>query len=161
MNRTSVYKIGKHRNATKTGRGVQKYTSPIPSCHGGKPEDTAHHLLEEVSSQMGTSLKTPFRFMQSSRSPSINSLSPEDRRACWMTPENCMFYCSHVRVTLGEGGNCPPPSHAWSGLLIADVFHDDHQEWITEAVVLAQGRPSCSLEEDGAKKGSPIQVQEM
>ena len=43
-------------------------------------------------------------------------------------------------MTLGEGGgNQPPPSHAWSGLLIADIFQDGLKEQIIEAVVLAPG----------------------
>ena len=51
-----------------------------------------------------------------------------------------MPYCIHIRVTLGEGeGNKPPPSHAWSGSLIADMFQKGLEEQITEAVVLAPG----------------------
>ena len=51
-----------------------------------------------------------------------------------------MHYCVQVRVTLGEGGcNQPPPSHAWTGLLIANMFQDGLGEQITEAVVLAPG----------------------
>ena len=95
--------MGKHRNATKAGRATQRYTSPTQLCHGGEQEDTAHDLLEEVSSQMGTSPKAPFRFMQLSRSPSICSLSLEGRWACSMTPENLTHYCVHIRVALGEG----------------------------------------------------------
>ena len=77
MNRTSVYKMGKCKNATKEGIGVQRDTSPTPSFCRGKPEDTTHNLLEEVSSQMDMSPKAPFRFTQLSRLPSIHSLSPE------------------------------------------------------------------------------------
>ena len=44
---------------------------------------------------------------------------------------------STLRVTLGEGGDQPPPPHAWTSLLIADMFLDGLEEWITEAVVLA------------------------
>ena len=41
---------------------------------------------------------------------------------------------------MGEGGgDQPPPSHAWSGVLIADMFQDGLEEQITEAVVLAPG----------------------
>ena len=51
-----------------------------------------------------------------------------------------MHYCLHVRVILGEGGGVqPPPFHAWTGFLIADMFQDGLEEWITEAVVLAPG----------------------
>ena len=82
MNRTSVYKMGKHRNATKAGGGAQRYTFPTPSYCGGKPKDTTHDLLEEVSSQTSASPKASFRLTQLSRSPSIHSLSPEGRQAC-------------------------------------------------------------------------------
>ena len=61
--------MGKHKNATKAGRGAQRDTFPTPSFSGGEPEDTSHDLLEEVSLQMGTSPKASSRFMQSSRLP--------------------------------------------------------------------------------------------
>ena len=61
MNRISVHKMGKCKNVTKAGGDMQRDNSPTPSFCGGKPEDTAQDLLEEVSSQMGTSLKAPFR----------------------------------------------------------------------------------------------------
>ena len=49
-----------------------------------------------------------------------------------------MHYCIHSRVTLGEPeGDQPPPSHAWNGLLIADMFHDGLEEQTMEAVVQA------------------------
>ena len=49
-----------------------------------------------------------------------------------------MCYCIHIRMTLGEGGgDQPPPSNAWSGLLILDMFQEGLKEQITEAVVLA------------------------
>ena len=63
MNTISVYKMGKCKNATKAGGGAQRDTSPTLSSCGGKPEDTAYDLLEEVSLQMGASPKAPFRFM--------------------------------------------------------------------------------------------------
>ena len=68
MNLTSVYKIGKCKNATKAGRGVQRDAFPTLLFWEGEPEDTAHDLLEEVSTQIGTSPKVPFRLTQSSRS---------------------------------------------------------------------------------------------
>ena len=53
-------------------------------------------------------------------------------------PEDWMCYCIQDRVTLGEGGgNQPPPSHAWTSLLIANIFQDGLEEWITDAVILA------------------------
>ena len=54
--------------------------------------------------------------------------------------EDQMCYCIHIRVTLGEGGgDQPPPPHAWSGLLIADMFQEGLEQQITKAVVLAPG----------------------
>ena len=45
-----------------------------------------------------------------------------------------------MRVTLGEGGgDQPPPSHAWSGLLIVDMLQEGLKEQITKAVILAPG----------------------
>ena len=133
--------MGKWKNAVKAGGGVQRDTSPIPSFHGGKPEDTTHDLLEEVLSQTGASPRAPFRFTPSSRLPSIWSLSPEGRRACSMTPENWMHYCIHVKSD-SRGGNQPLPSHTWSGLLIADMFQDGLEEQITEAVIDSSDRGS-------------------
>ena len=40
---------------------------------------------------------------------------------------------------MGKGEATSPPSHAWSGSLIADMFQDSLEEQITEAVVLALG----------------------
>ena len=46
-----------------------------------------------------------------------------------MTAYNYTHYYIHVRVTIGEGGgDQPQPSHAWSGLLIAEMFQDGHKE---------------------------------
>ena len=115
----------KHRNATKVGRDMHKVASPTPSSHGGELCDTAQDLMEEVATQMGTTLKMPFRFTQLSRLPSESSPSFEHRCASSTTPNNWMHYCVHVRVTLQEGkGDQPPPSHAWSGLLIADILQE-------------------------------------
>ena len=51
--------------------------------------------------------------------------------------ENQMCYCIHIRVTFEEGGgDQPPSSHAWSGLLIADMFQEGFKEQITKAAVL-------------------------
>ena len=89
---------------------------------------------------MGLSPKIPFRFTQLSRSPSTCSLSPEGGQAHSWTPDDKMHYCVHIRVTLGErGGDPPPPSHAWSGSSIADIFQGYLKEWITKAVILAPG----------------------
>ena len=154
--------MGKHKNATKAGGGVQRDPFPTPLSKGGEPEDTVHDLIEEVSSQMGTSPKAPFTFMQSSRLPSIHSLSPEGRWACSMTPDNQMHYCIHIRVTLGqEGGDHPPPSHAWSGSLIADMFQDCLKEGITKAVVLAPEEAILFFGRWSCREGLPLEVQGM
>ena len=93
--------------------------------------------LEEALSQMGTSSKMPFCFRQHGRLPLEWSLLPEH----WQTDPECedgMCYCIQVRVTLGEGGGDQPPHpNAWTSLLIADMFQDGLEEWITKAVVLA------------------------
>ena len=69
----------KCKNTTQGGADAKKSTSPTPLSHRGVAGDMAngiHNLkddvdsLEERMSQMGTSFKMPFRFMQSSRSPS-------------------------------------------------------------------------------------------
>ena len=71
-----------------------------------------------------------------------------------------MCYCVCIKVTLGEGGgDQPPPFHAWSGSLIADMFQESLEEWITEAVILAQGRQSYSLDDYHSKKGPPWEHQ--
>ena len=74
--------------------------SPTLSFLGGKPEDTTHDVLEEVSLQSGTSPRAPFRFTQSSRLPSIQSLSPEGRWAHLMTPDTL----SHSHQSDSRGG---------------------------------------------------------
>ena len=117
--------MGKHKNTTKSGGGAQRDASPTLLSHWGKPDDTPQYLIEEVSSQIGMSPKAPFRFTQLSRLPSVQSLSPEGRQACSTTPDSQMHYCIHIRVTLREGGDDqPPPYHAWSGLLIADMLQE-------------------------------------
>ena len=96
-------------------------------------------LLEEALSQMGTSSKMLFHLTLHSRLPSQLSLSPEH----WQSKpahEDQMCYCIYIRATLwGGGGDQAPPSYAWSGLFIADMFQDGLEEQITEAVVLAPG----------------------
>ena len=57
------------------------------------------------------------------------------------THEDWMHYCIHIKVILREGrGDQPPPSHAWSGSLIVDLFQEGLEEWITKAVVLDPGK---------------------
>ena len=66
--------------------GAQKDASSTPS-HGGEPGDTAQDQIkevasmEEVLSQMGMSPRAPFRFTQSSRSPSMHCLLLECQQA--------------------------------------------------------------------------------
>ena len=136
--------MGKCMYATKGGSDAQKGVSSTPSshtCEAGDTGDVVHDLrdevasLEEALSQMGASSKMPFHFAQWNRSPSEWSLSPEH----WQhnpAHEDEICYCIQARVTLGEGGgDQPPASHAWTGLLIADIFQYGLEEWITEAVV--------------------------
>ena len=54
--------------------------------------------------------------------------------------EDWTHYCINIRVTFGKGeGDQPPPFHAKSVLLIADMFQSGLEEWITKAIILAQG----------------------
>ena len=142
--------MGKCKNAAKGGRGTQKGASSTQLSHKGEQGDTgdtAQNLMEEVasmeevSSLMGVPSKTPFRFTQLSRSSFKWSLSPEHPWDNWMTPKDQLWYCLHVRVTLGEEiGDQPPPSHTWNGLLIANILQEACQrDHITEAVILAPG----------------------
>ena len=111
--------------------------------------------MEEVLSQMDASPKMPFRFTQSSRSPSICSLLLEHGWTCWTTPDDWTHYCVHVRVTLGEGrGNQPPPSHTWSGLLITNILQEAcPKDYITKAVVLAPGEAILFFGRHSCKEG--------
>ena len=60
--------------------------------------------------------------------------------------ENQMHYCVHIRVTLGEGGgDQPPSSHTWSGLLIVDMLQEGLEQQITKAVVLVLGEAVLSF----------------
>ena len=152
--------MGKWKNTVKAGGGEQRDASPTPLSCGGKPENTTCNLLEEVSSQMGMSPRAHFRFIQSSRSPSIWSLSPEGRWVHSMTPYNWMHCCVHIRVSLGEmEGDQSPPSHAWSGLLPADMFQDGLEIWITKAVVLAPREAILFFGRQSHKGGIPFPVQ--
>ena len=151
--------MGKCKNATKAGGGAQRDASPTLLSCGGGPEDTAQDLIEEASLQMGISSKAPFRFTLLKRFPSIHSLLLEGRQTCSTTPDNEMFYCVHIRVTLEEGGgNQPPPSHTWSGSLIADMLQEacprDH---ITKAVILAPGEAILFFGGHLHREGLPIE----
>ena len=140
--------MGKHKNGTQGRADAQKSTSSTPLSHRGEASntDTAVQdlsddvdLLEEGMLQMDVSPKMPFKFTQSNQSPSEQSLMPQYQQDHTIH-EDWVCYCVHVGVTLGEGGgDQPPPSHAWSGLLIADMFQEGLKEQITKAVVLAPG----------------------
>ena len=81
----------------------------------------------------------PFHFAWCGRLPSEWSLLPEHQQSN-PVPEDWTHYCIQVRMTLGEGGSDhPQPPHALTGSLIADMFQDGFEEWITGAVVLAHG----------------------
>ena len=96
--------MGKHKNATKGGRGVQKGASPTPSSHGGEQGDTGNTAndlikeeasMEDVFSHMGTP----------SDSHNWADCHPNDpyhlsinKTAQW--PQKT-HYCIQMRVTLG------------------------------------------------------------
>ena len=149
----------KCRNATKGEADAQKGVSPAPSSPAGEvgnPSDVVCNLRDEVASQMGTSSKTPFCFMQCRRSPSKQSLSPKYGQSN-PAHEDQMLYYIQVRVMLGEGGgDQPPPSHAWTGSLIVNMFQDGLEEWITEAVVLAPGEVILFFRWWLLKEGIPL-----
>ena len=73
------------------------------------------------------------------------------------THEDQMCFCIHIRLTLGEeGGDQPPPAHAWSGLLIVDMFQEGLEEWINEAVVLASGEAVLFFGWQSLNEGFPL-----
>ena len=78
--------MGKHKNTSWEGAGAQKSASPTTSSHRGEVSDRGNAFqdlrddmdsLEGGMSWMGTSPELPFRFVQSSQSPSKWSLMPE------------------------------------------------------------------------------------
>ena len=78
--------MGKHKNAAREGA---KGTSPTLSSHGCEAGDTSeagHDLRDDVDSfeerlsLMGTLSRMPFRFTQSSWSPSEWSLMPDHQQ---------------------------------------------------------------------------------
>ena len=157
--------MGKHKNATKEGSNAQKGISPTPSSHVGEADnrgDVVCDLRDEVASlgealsQMGASSKMPFCFTQCGRLPLEWSLLPEH----WQSNpahEEQTCYCVQVKVTLGEGGgDQPSPPNAWTSLLIANMFQDGLEEWITEAVVLAAGEAILFFGQQLLKEGLPL-----
>ena len=67
-----------------------------------------------------------------------------------------MHYCIHIRVILGEGrGDQPPPPHAWTGSLIADIFQEGLEGRITKAVVLDPGEAILFFGRWSLKEGLP------
>ena len=155
----------KCKNTTKGGSGAQRGFSPTPLSHAGEAGDTGDVIhdwrdevawLEEALSQMDTASKMPFHFAQCGRLPSKWSLLPEH----WHSNpahEDQMHYCIQVRVTLGKGGgDQSPPSHAWTSLLIADMFQDGLEEWITEPVVLPPRETILFFRWQSLKEGLPI-----
>ena len=108
-------------------------------------------------SEMGAS-KIPFRFTQSSQSSSEQSLMPEHQQDHPAHEDQTCYYI-HIRMSLGEGqGDKTPPSHAWSALLIADMFQEGLEEQINRAVVLAPGEAILFLDNNPTRKGSPWEM---
>ena len=135
--------MGKCKNATKGGSDTQKGISPTLSSCVGEAGDVVWDLrdevalLEEVLSQMGALPKCPFALCDVADCHqndlyhlSIDKVTQHMKIRCAIG--------SQLRATLGEGGgDQPPPPHAWTSLLIADMFQDGLGEQITQAVVLA------------------------
>ena len=137
----------KCENATWGGADALKSASPTPSSHSGNTvQDLRDDVdsLKEGMSWMGASPKTPFRFMQSLQLPSKWSLMPEH----WqdhLVPDDEMCYCIPTLQWLwGKGvATSPPPSHAWSGSLILDMFQEDLKEQggnLILSMIITQGR---------------------
>ena len=61
----------------------------------------------------------------------------------------------HQSDSRERGGNQPQPTHALSGLLIADMFQDGLKEQITEPVVLAPGEVILLFGRQLHKEGLP------
>ena len=68
-----------------------------------------------------------------------------------------MYYCIHVRVTLGEGrGDQPLPSYAWIGSLIADMLQEAcPRDQISKAMVLASGEALLFFGRCSHREGLP------
>ena len=80
-----------------------------------------------------------------------------------------MHYCIHIRFpkkfdallhshqidSRGGEDNQPPPSHAWSGLLVANMFQDGLKEQITKAVILATGEAILFFGRQSSKERPP------
>ena len=153
--------MGKHKNATKGGSDCQKGISPTPLSHVGGAGDTGdvvHDLAssEEAWSQMGTSSKMPFCFVQCRRSLSEWSSSPEHQQNN-LAQAYRTCYCVWVKETLGEGGgDQPPPPHVWTGLVISNMLHDGLEEQITKAVVWAPGEMILVFGWWSLKEGLPL-----
>ena len=102
---------------------------------------------------MGTSSKTPFCFAQCGRSPSEWSSSPEHGQSNQAQVDQTS-YCIWVRVTLGEWLK-------WTGSLIANIFQDGLEEWITKQWFWPLGRQSYFSDNDCSKRGFPRMMQGM
>ena len=155
----------KPRNATKGGSNAQKGVSPTPLSSAGEVGDTGDVVcdfrdevasLEEALSQMGASSKCPFA-LYNVADHHLNNLYHQEHWQSNQAHEDQMCYCIQVRVTLGEGGGGqPPPSPAWTGSLIANIFQDGLEEWSTEAVVLAPGEAILFFRWWSLKEGLPL-----
>ena len=76
--------------------------------------------------------------------------------------EDQTCYCTQVRVTLGEGGGDQPlPPHAWTSLLIADMFQDGLKNELQKKWPLPLGRQPYSLLDNSSKRGYLLVMQGM
>ena len=83
-----------------------------------------------------------FTFAQLSRLSSTWSPLLEHQWVCSTIPEDWTHYCIHIRATLEEGkSDQPPPSHAWTELLIANILQ--------EACPKRSNHQSCGLSNNG------------
>ena len=141
--------MGKDRNATKVGRSAcTRMLPPLCHLHRGELCDTAQDLMEEVASQMGMSLKMPFRFTQLSRSPfyMLTYHLSEHQWAHSTTPNTGTHYCIHIRVTLEEGEGWSTPTLPHMDCITDCWYHTRSLSW-------RLNHQSCGLSTRG---GNPV-----
>ena len=159
--------MGKCKNAARGGANTQKGTSPTPSSHRG--EERSHRQCSSWSEGWcgfiggrtltdGCSIQDALQIhaIQLIAIWMISIIWALTRSPCTQKSETC--YYIHLGLTLGEGGgDWPPPSHAWSGLLIADMFQDESwRKNYRSCSPCLQGRQSYSLDDMITQRGAPL-----
>ena len=139
--------MGKHKNATKGGEDAQKGASLLLHLMEGRQVTQVmqfttwgmmwHHWRRHCLRWVLLP-KCPFD-LHYAADCSLNDLYHLSvYKITWYTKTGCAIVSS-LEWLWGKGRWPAPTSHAWSGLLIADMFQDGLEEWITKAVVLVPG----------------------